>query len=313
MDILNSYNQYQTNFGNQIRIDNINNYVVFDLETTGFSPTYDKIIEIGAVKVRNDEIIDEMSTFVKIETPLPELITNITGINDNDLSEGIDIEYASKKLETFMGDDYLIGHNVKFDINFVNSALGYNLENSYFDTMVLARRIYKSWPHHKLEDLKNNFKIQSSQSHRALSDVKVTFEAFKILKNKYLDMGLSSFEVPKRLNKKLIQESAIDFTKYVADETSFIYNKKIVFTGSLKNLKRSEALQICEVVGAIPQKSITRKTNILVVGDIDYKISIDGIQTTKIIKAYQLIENKHDLIIISETDFLNMINYQKRI
>ena len=65
MDILNSYNQYQTNFGNQIRIDNINNYVVFDLETTGFSPTYDKIIEIGAVKVRNDEIIDEMSTFVK--------------------------------------------------------------------------------------------------------------------------------------------------------------------------------------------------------------------------------------------------------
>ena len=143
----------------EIEIDKITDYVVFDVETTGFSPRNDKIIEIGAVKVRDNKIVDELSSLIKIDFELPSIIKTLTGISDEDLFYGEPEKETLEKFVSFIGQDYLIGHNVKFDINFVSAGINRHLDNEYFDTMTLTRRIFKNWPHYRLKDLKNNFNI----------------------------------------------------------------------------------------------------------------------------------------------------------
>lgn len=293
----------------EIEIDKITDYVVFDVETTGFSPRNDKIIEIGAVKVRDNKIVDELSSLIKIDFELPSIIKTLTGISDEDLFYGEPEKETLEKFVSFVGQDYLIGHNVKFDINFVSAGINRQLDNEYFDTMTLTRRIFKNWPHYRLKDLKNNFNISEEQAHRALSDVKTTYHAFNILKNEYKKLNLNTFFVPRYQSQSLKLKDKISFENYHLDETSFIYNKKIVFTGSLNKFKRNEAIEISKIIGAIPEKNnVTKSTNILVVGDIDYKYTKGNKETSKMKKAKMLIEQGQDLIIITESDFLDIIS-----
>ena len=94
-------------------------YVVFDLETTGFSSIKDKIIEIGAVKVENGVITDKFSTFVNPKVPIPFEITNLTGITDDMVMEAPDIETILPQFLEFVGDAVLVAHNASFDVSFI--------------------------------------------------------------------------------------------------------------------------------------------------------------------------------------------------
>ena len=93
----------------------INNYVTIDLETTGLSPKYEKIIELGAARVRDGVLTDTFSTFVNPGKNLPERIVELTGITDSDIANAPYIEDVLKEILDFLGDDVLLGHNLIFD------------------------------------------------------------------------------------------------------------------------------------------------------------------------------------------------------
>ena len=95
------------------------NYVAFDIETTGLNPKYDKIIEIGAVRVRDGEPADTFSTFINPGKSLPERIVELTGIHDEDVAGAPYIDALLEPFLSFVGDDVLLGHNFLFDYSFV--------------------------------------------------------------------------------------------------------------------------------------------------------------------------------------------------
>lgn len=96
-------------------------YVVFDIETTGFIPSLDKIIEIGAVKVENGQIVDRFSTFVNPKVPIPFRIEKLTGINDNMVIHAPEIEEVLPKFLEFCEGAIMVAHNADFDMSFISA------------------------------------------------------------------------------------------------------------------------------------------------------------------------------------------------
>ncbi len=146
-------------------------YTVFDLETTGFSPEYSEIIEIGAVRIQDGEEIDSFHTYVKPVCGIPLNITALTGIKPSDVADAPGCEIVLPRLLEYFGDSLLVAHNSAFDRRFIcaySAALGLSFDNRVEDSLKLARR-YISSPSYKLEVLKDRFGLQLS-SHSALDD-----------------------------------------------------------------------------------------------------------------------------------------------
>ena len=135
--------------------------IVFDLETTGTYPDKDKMIEIGAVRVKGLEVVDRFDTFVNPHEPLTEFITNLTRITDNMLTDAPDEEDALKAFLEFCGDDpVLIAHNAKFDTGFINEALKrHNIKfpYTYLDTLPMTRIMLPDTENHKLNTIADHF------------------------------------------------------------------------------------------------------------------------------------------------------------
>lgn len=157
-------------------------FVCLDIETTGLSPVYEDIIEISALKVRNDTVTASFSEIINIRRPLPPFISALTGIRDEDIANGKDAAEALSSFRQFVGDDILMGHNVNFDINFLYdnllTKLGIPLTNDYVDTLRLAKRILPNMKHHKLDDLTAYYHIRQRNEHRALNDCMLTVECY---------------------------------------------------------------------------------------------------------------------------------------
>lgn len=156
-------------------------YIVFDLETTGFSSIKDKIIEIGAVKVVNGEVIDRFSTFVNPKRPIPFEITQLTGITDEMVIESPDIETILPQFLEFAGDGVLVAHNAGFDVGFIEQNCRY-LEITphfvYVDTVALARVLLPTLSRYKLNVVAKALGIPLENHHRAVDDAKATAEIF---------------------------------------------------------------------------------------------------------------------------------------
>ena len=154
----------------------LKNYTVFDLETTGFDPGKDEIVEIGAVRVRNGYIMDQFSSMVRPSRPIPEEVVTITGISDEDVAGAPSIEKILPEFLNFVGSDIVVGHNVKFDIGFIQ-AVAADFNPDFADTMRISRCIFPEEKHHKLANLKEWFGI-STRAHRAMGDVLATQRAY---------------------------------------------------------------------------------------------------------------------------------------
>lgn len=182
------YINYSEVQSNQPRYMNINDYVAFDLETTGLNPEKDKIINIGAIRYRNNMPVDELNILVNPQKDIPEIITNITGITTDMVKDKPTIKEVLPTLLEFIGKDIVLGHNVRFDLGFLNYALevhGFeHYVTKYVDTLTIARSFRKN---NKLENLvKDYLKPDFIQAHLALSDAKYTAEIFKVFKNMYI-------------------------------------------------------------------------------------------------------------------------------
>lgn len=162
-------------------------YVVFDLETTGFSPIKDRIIEIGAVKVENGEIVDSFSTFVNPKKPIPFEITNLTSITDEMVMDAPDIETVLPQFLKFAKDAVLVAHNASFDVSFIEQNCRYQDITPDFtsvDTVAMARILLPTLSKYKLNVVANALHISLENHHRAVDDAKATAEIFV----KFVDM-----------------------------------------------------------------------------------------------------------------------------
>ncbi|SHE63265.1 PolC-type DNA polymerase III [Clostridium fallax] len=152
-------------------------FVVFDLETTGFSSKNNKIIEIGAVKIKDGEIVDNFSYFVNPEVSIPYKITELTGINDDMVKDAETIEKVLPKFMDFIGDSIVVAHNAGFDTAFIKkncNDLNIEFKNPIMDTVPLARFLYPELKKVKLNIVAKHLGISLENHHRAVDDAKAT-------------------------------------------------------------------------------------------------------------------------------------------
>lgn len=154
-------------------------YVVFDIETTGFSPQNDRIIEIGAVKLRNNKIVDKYSQLINPTINIPEKIVEITGIDNNMVKDKPELAEIFDDFISFIGDSVLVAHNASFDMSFIKtkgSELGYDIRNPVLDTLQLSRNIFRDLKSHKLKALAKHLGVSLENHHRAVDDSMATSE-----------------------------------------------------------------------------------------------------------------------------------------
>ena len=156
-------------------------YVVFDIETTGFSPEKNQIIEIGAVKVEQGVITDKFSTFVNPNEPIPFEIEQLTGINDSMVLDAPRIEAVLPEFLEFCKGCALVAHNASFDISFIaNQARrqGLEFDPTVLDTVALARQLLPNLNRFKLDTVAKALNISLENHHRAVDDAGCTAEIF---------------------------------------------------------------------------------------------------------------------------------------
>ena len=152
-------------------------WVVFDFETTGLNSVSDKIIEIGAIKLVNGKIVDEISTLIKVEVPIPEVVQKITGITPDMLIGQPTIDSYIHKFFDFIEGSVLIAHNAEFDMAFLgaeSSRLGYEINWPSFCTLKMARELLPDLPKKNLDTLAEHYNLSFEARHRSIGDAKVT-------------------------------------------------------------------------------------------------------------------------------------------
>ncbi|MBN1385076.1 MAG: single-stranded-DNA-specific exonuclease RecJ [Elusimicrobia bacterium] len=155
--------------------------VVLDIETTGLSSLTDEIVEIGAVKIKNFIEIGRFQTLVKPICLIPEAVSEIHGITNDDCKTAPDISEVMKKFLNFIGNSIIVAHNSSFDMAFLHRAakkIGREIPNEVIDTLEMSRLVFP-FKSHKLEALSKELNIESDKYHRALSDAITTMKVFE--------------------------------------------------------------------------------------------------------------------------------------
>ena len=153
-------------------------YVVFDLETTGISRTFDEVVEISAVKVRSGQVVDEFSTLVNPGRHIPAGASQVNGITDQMVADCPLFSQVLQEFLNFTEGLTLVGHNIaSFDMKFIwrdaEKYYGELVPNDYVDTLKVARRHLSELPRHRLVDLAEYYGISPEGAHRALNDCRM--------------------------------------------------------------------------------------------------------------------------------------------
>lgn len=162
-----------------------NEYVVLDLETTGLHREYDKIIEIGALKITNGEVYEQFHSFINPGLKIPARITEINGITDAMVKDAPSKEEVLPIFLKFISDLPLVAHNASFDIGFIEAQGKVVLKNKIVDTLTLCRRYYKDYANHRLSTVCQNLCINAGTYHRALNDCWATAQVYETCKRRY--------------------------------------------------------------------------------------------------------------------------------
>ena len=178
---LRKYMRYQAHPNSRIE-DLI--FTVFDFETTGLNARYDRIIEIGAQKIKNFQVIDEYSTLIQVDQKLNETVQKLTGISNKMLEGQNKIEFALKDFFEFMKGTVLIAHNANSDIAFLKAEsmrLGIDIDWSAFCSLKLSRKLLPDLESKSLDSLAKHYNLHFEARHRSIGDVKVTVEVLNKL------------------------------------------------------------------------------------------------------------------------------------
>lgn len=161
----------------------LDKYVIIDTETTGFQEHYDRIVEIGALKVENNRIVDTFREYIKPQNIYrfkPEVI-RVNGITEATVRNADPAEKVLPRFLDFVGNSVVIAHNAKFDLDFINADLsdinsGYSFPNKYIDSLEVSRECFPSAPNHKLATLVSYLKLNAKNAHNVLDDCKCVYE-----------------------------------------------------------------------------------------------------------------------------------------
>ncbi len=228
-------------------------YVVFDIETTGFSPVTNRIIEIGAVKVENGEITERFSTFVNPQVPIPFHIEKLTSINDSMVMDADPIEVVLPQFLEFVGDAILVAHNANFDVSFIKENAkrqGIPVDFTYVDTVGIARTLLTGQSKYTLDAVAKTLGISLENHHRAVDDAECTAEIFvkfieMLKKDNILDLaslnelGKSSVEAIRKLHSYHIiilaknQTGRINLYRLVSESHLTYFHKRPLIPKSL--------------------------------------------------------------------------------
>lgn len=182
-------------------------FAVFDIETTGLSAVTCKITEIGAVIVKNGEILSRFNSFVDPEVPIPENIVELTGITDEMVSGAPKIAEVLRDFFEFIGDRMLVAHNASFDTGFIRHAAeeaGMAFENPYLDTVAMSRYMNPGLKNHKLDTLAAHYQLGDFNHHRASDDAEMLAAIFTCMTERLKEEGIDNIS---RMNYVMAEKS----------------------------------------------------------------------------------------------------------
>lgn len=287
----------------------ISDYVALDFETTGLDPRYDEIIEIGALRISEGKVIDRYVTLVKPRYQVNSFITELTGITNDMLKDSPKINSALPDLIRFIGDSAVVGHNVNFDVNFLYDAcvecLKTPFKNDFVDVMRLSKRLFTDFKNHKLSTLVKNLNIADAVSHRAESDCYAAYQCYEYIKTHASNSGLDESFFKRTKHHLKACELVADASDF--DDSHPVYGRTFAFTGALEKMQRKDAMQLVLNLGGSCADNVTKKVNYLVLGNNDYCSSIKDGKSLKQKKAEGYVLEGHDITVISEHVFYDMV------
>lgn len=308
-------------------------FVVVDIETTGLDYEECNIIEISAIRYQNGSLIDSYTTLVRpplekiffpcrgengeyVERYIPDFISELTGITDEMVKDAPTIKEVLPVFLDFVKGSLLMGHNISFDIGFLmentNRCGLPAFKNDYINTLRIVRKVFPDHPHYRLQDMADMCGITPSAAHRALADCETTANCYLYMRSKILGQ-MTEEEFKKLFAKKRPLNYAqfiekMDFSQIETDESSPIYGKTVVFTGTLERMPRKQALTLVAQMGGIPADSLTKETNFLVIGNGEFVKSVKEGKTKKMQKAEAMALKGIDIHVVSEGTFFKLLN-----
>ena len=216
-------------------------YVIIDVETTGLDPASDALIEVAAITLQENDIVEEYTTLINPHRDVPEFITQLTGITNDMLADAPGMFTVRTKLRTVVGDRVIVGHNVDFDANFLaEERVG--IGNHRIDTVTLASILVPEAGRYGLEALVNVLNLPNphgGQTHRALDDAEQTVELFLALRERALALELWQLEEIVMAGRRIAWPETLFFEEAMAlkAQTAFTKGSK---KGNVAELFRPE-------------------------------------------------------------------------
>lgn len=301
-------------------------YVALDVETA--NEYRRSICSIGLVKFQNGTVIDSFYSLINPEEYFDPFNTFIHGISEEDVTNSPTFPQIKDKIIDFIGDDIIVAHYAQFDINALKDAYDkYKIPYDniqYICSYYLSRFALPNKLNYKLNTLSESLNIPLDH-HNALSDATacglilnhlLTITDSKTIQellkkhryNRPGTLGKTSFKRQKQ--KKTYDEIYIvnEDEKKSINTDHYFYNKYFCFTGKLIKMTRKDAHKQIALLGGIAEKSVTNHTNILVIGEQDLKVVGSTGMSTKMKKAQHLLEKGNNIEILTENDFLKLLN-----
>lgn len=281
--------------GNSL-LDFPESYTVIDIETTGLDSSHDRIIEVAAIKINNENVENTFSSLIKSDTKIDSYIEALTGISNFDIANAPEPKEVLSQFSDFVGDSVLVGHNVNFDINFLydnfEKYLSKPLCNDYVDTLRLSRRYFKGLSSYKLSALADFLKLSVETEHRALADC---FTANQLL--------LKIKEASNRPNEEEL--ALLDSLSF--DESNPFFRKRIVVKGLPQKHTYAFMKAVSEKCNCNMSDIFLKSSDYIIFSDYTYKRYQKGETSQKFIKADELVK-AGTLKILSEKDWCKMLN-----
>lgn len=219
-------------------------YVIFDIETTGLSDRNDRITEIGAVRIKNGEIIETYNQLINPEVSIPEKIVKLTGITDELVRDEPRIEEILDEFIEFCGDSILVAHNSSFDMGFIKrncERLNIEINNPVLDTLYLTRVLFPELKNHKLNTLCKHLEVPLENHHRAVDDAKATagifIKSLEVLKEKGINtLGELNAYCCENINAK--QENTFHIIIFAKNKAGLKGLYKIISESHINNFFR---------------------------------------------------------------------------
>ncbi len=300
-------------------------YVALDVETA--NSFRGSICSIGLVKFQNGKVVDSFYSLINPEEDFDYRNINIHGITQKDILNSPIFPEIRQRIIDFIGTNIVVSHFAQFDIGALKDAyLKYNLD---FDDVKfvcsyrLAKLALPGLINYKLKTLTKELNIKL-EHHNALSDAKASglILGYLLSANSYSDIDefLYNYHYNKTglhgqygFNRQLKGDyksnliyQPTDEEKALMNPDHYFYGLYFCFTGKLERMTRKEANTMVALTGGIPEKSVTKNTNILVVGEQDWRVVGESGLSSKMKKAQSLLENGQNIEIMTEDDFIKM-------